>query len=82
MGKRLTKRIEMTSEKLLEEAKLILQNYPDHGKIRDPLDGRKMLTKQEALNRFDGDDGWASEFAARYVGGLHIDQKMRKDKRG
>lgn len=75
------KRVALTAEELLREAKLILQAYPDDKEIRDPLDGRRMMTKKEALERFDGDNHWASKVAGKLIGGLKFDQILRKGKR-
>ena len=72
-------RVAKTAEEMLKEARLILQRYPDNEKIRDPLDGRKMLTKGEALERFDGDDDFAAKIAAKLFG-LKLDVFLRKGK--
>lgn len=81
MGRKGTRRLNLTSQMLLEEAKLILENYPDHEKILDSRNGEELLTKAEALNLFNGDDGFAALFAAKYIGGLELDQHLRKSKK-
>ena len=75
-------RVAKTAEEMLKEARLILEAYPDDKKLRDPLGGRKMMTKKEALERFDGDNDWASKVAGKLVFGLKFDQLLRKGKRG
>ena len=72
-------RVRKTAEEILRETRLILQAYPDFEKIRDPVDGMKMLTKKEALKRFDGDDDFAAKVAAK-IFGLKLDVLLRKGK--
>jgi len=72
-------RVRKTAEEILKETRLILQAYPEHEKIRDPVDGMKMLTKKEVLSRFDGDDDFAAKIAAK-IFGLKLDVFLRKGK--
>lgn len=74
-------RIEKTAEAMLEEARLVILDYPDNHKILDPLDGKKLLTKKELLKKFDGDNDFAAVFASKVVFGLKLDQFMRKGKK-
>lgn len=78
MSKKLMDRV---SQEMLREAREVILHFPDGKKIRDPLDGRKMLTKGELLKRFDGDGDFAVHFAAKVVFGLKLDRFMRKGKK-
>lgn len=69
--------MDMTSKEMIKEARRILQNYPEDKKIRDPIDGRRMLTRQEILKRFDGDNEFAALFTARIVFGGKADRFFR-----
>lgn len=79
MSHKVDKRVIMTAEEILKETRLVLEKYPADKKLRDPLDGRRMLTKDEALKRFDGDNKWAVKVAAK-IYGLKLDVLMRKVK--
>lgn len=73
----MAKRVRRTAEEMLKEARLVLENYPDGERIRDPTGGRKLLTKEEALKRFEGDDDFAARLTAM-VFGLKLDLFIRK----
>lgn len=74
------KRLVKTAEEMLKEAKLILEGFPDGEKIRDPVDGRKLLTKQEVLEKFEKDDDFAVKLTSM-VFGLKFDLFIRRKKR-
>lgn len=68
-----------TAEEMLKEARVVLAAYPDDKKMRDPMDGRRMLTKAEALKRFDGEDDFAAKVTSKLFG-LKFDLFLRKGK--
>lgn len=76
----LNERVIKTAEQMLTEARVIIANFADDQKLRDPMDGRHMLSKAEALKKFDGNDDFAARLTSMLFG-LKLDLFLRKGKR-